>query len=83
MGFGPTRNQHTGIGRPVVTGRPEVHEGLDVRCSSGVHRFCSDVLWSDVQSGTDVWGVGRPVVFGNPAFWLGCGSAGRPELGVL
>ena len=83
MGFGPTRNQHTGIGRSVATGRPETHEGPDVCCSLGVRRFGSGVLRSDVRSGSDVRGVGRSEVFGNPAFWLESGSAGRPELGVL
>ena len=79
MGSGPTQNQHICVGCLVVTSRAEVREGPGIRCSSSIRRFGSDVLWSDVRSGSDVQGVGRPVVFRKPAFWLGFGSVGRQE----
>ena len=87
MGFGPTRNQHTCVGRLVATGRPEAREGPDVQCLSGVRRFGSDVLQSDVRSGSDVRrsseirrfgsGVVAPVVRRGPVV-RGLEFVGRP-----
>ena len=68
-GLRPNTKQHTGVGRPVVTGRPEAREGPDVRCLSDVRRFGSGGLQSDVRTGSDVRSlevVGRPVLAGRP-----------------
>ena len=64
-GLRPNSWQHTGAGRPGVTGRLEAREGPDVGSLSDVYRFSSGGLRLNVRSGSDVWGVDRPFGVGS------------------